>query len=299
MINKSILIAALARDCNQALIKNIPKIETLRSEFKYSHIIVIENDSKDGTKETLKKWRNSSKDIELISNDFGTITIPTEIKGRIIPGTSIHRISKMTNYRNMYLEYARSVDYTIDYLIVIDIDIEDFSVKGIIESINNAPQDWGALFANGYKTFYGYFKYYYDAYAYLPLNSKNFNLTIKKLYHNNRTINNLLKKNNYIKCYSAFGGLGIYKWDIIKNNKYSMKENDDSIYFEAVCEHMPFNKKIIDSGYMNYICKNMEVKYGNRSFKHFFIYTIIPESFFYAIYRIVKRKRFGENKDFE
>lgn len=35
-----------------------------------------------------------------------------------------------------------------EYVIFIDIDLANFSVDGIVESIRTAPNDWSALFAN-------------------------------------------------------------------------------------------------------------------------------------------------------
>lgn len=295
MINKSILIAVLARDCNQSIIRNIPKIERLRKEFKESHVVIIENDSKDGTKETLKRWEKESIGVEAIMNDYGIVTIPEQSKDIKNPGTSMYRISKMARYRNMYMDFARNADFNIDYLIVIDIDINDFSVEGIVDSINNAPNNWGGLFANGTIDFYGLKPYYYDTYAYVDINDKQiFNVSASKLYKMSRSINRILKKKEYIKCISAFSGIGIYKWEVIKDLKYSSEKNtNEDSCFEAICEHIPFNKKITEQGYGNYICRDMKVKYNEgRDIKHFIIYSILPENVFKLLYSIFKRKRF-------
>ena len=294
MINKSILIAALARDCNDSIIRNIPKIELLRKEFKESHVVVIENDSKDGTKETLKRWEKESSCVKIIMNDFGTVTIPQQSETMKSPSTSMHRISKMAKYRNIYMDYARNASFKIDYLIIIDIDIENFSVEGIIKSIKNAPNDWGALFANGFTSFHGFLPNYYDMFAYIDESMKATSPTSSSLYHKKRELNKLLKCNEYINCVSAFGGIGIYKWELIKELYYNAEANNASKVFEAICEHIPFNRNIAENGHRNYICRKMKVKYGNRDFKDLLIYTLIPESIFKTIYFITKRRRFKD-----
>ena len=76
MINKNIIIAALARDCEESLRTNIPLIEELRSHFSWSQVVVVENDSKDGTKGLLNDWKINFNDVTIISKDFGTKTIP-------------------------------------------------------------------------------------------------------------------------------------------------------------------------------------------------------------------------------
>lgn len=290
MLEKSVLIAALARDCNKSVLRNIPKIEKLRKEFKESHVVIIENDSKDGTKETLKRWEKESMGVEAIMNDYGTVTIPEQSKGIKNPGTSMHRISKMAKYRNIYMDYARNADFNIDYLIVIDIDIEDFSVEGIIDSINNAPNDWGGLFANGIKYYNKFLFVFYDTFAFIPYKSKYIDLTINENITHAHKMTNKVKYNSYIKCLSAFGGIGIYKWDIISDLYYKADKNNRSKVNETICEHIPFNIEIINKGYMNYISSRMKVIYGKPTFKESIFFTFLPSSLILLIYKIMGRE---------
>jgi len=93
-LNKNVVIAALARDCEESLLRNIPLIEKLRKEFDWSHVVVIENDSIDKTKEILNKWSVECEGVKIISNDYGTITIPEKSIENPSPTTSFHRIEK-------------------------------------------------------------------------------------------------------------------------------------------------------------------------------------------------------------
>ncbi len=277
MIEKSILIAILARDCNESLQNNIPKVESLRSQFQNSKVVVVENDSKDGTKETLQKWADISEGVHLIMNDFGTLTIPQVSSDNPHPSTSLHRIAKMARYRNMYMDYARSLSEKIDFLIIIDIDIEDFSVNGIVEAIIKAPENWGGLFANGSLCFLGHFPQYFDSFAYVPYNcgddvARNFD----EQFLDSKEITKRLRKKQFVECISAFGGLAIYKWDVIKSSNYEVKLNNRSKIFEALCEHIPLNLNITKKNYKNYICKDIKVDYGKRSWKEIIFSTIMP-----------------------
>lgn len=289
MIGKSILIAALARDCNDSIIKNIPKIELLRKEFRESRVIIIENDSKDGTKDSLTGWKNKSEGVEIMMNDFGTVTIPEKSKKTINPGTSNHRISKMANYRNMYMDYARRAGFNIDYLIIMDMDIDDFSVEGIIESINNAPSDWGALFANGNKIFNGALKSYYDYFAYVPYGSRTLSMRYNDMFFQARKIKNALKNNEYVKCISAFGGFAVYKWEFIKNLNYTAENNTVCSLCETLCEHIPFNNSILRQGACNYIAAKMNVSYGHCSFYYATVTNLPP--FLYKVLYFIKNGR--------
>src|SRR6476660_10319951 len=121
MINKNIVIAALARDCEDSLRNNIPLIEELRNHFSWSAVVVVENDSVDGTKSLLAEWKANFKDVTIISNDFGTKTIPNKKDVEVDPWTSFGRIEKMARYRNLYLEHISQIVHPIDLVVIIDI----------------------------------------------------------------------------------------------------------------------------------------------------------------------------------
>lgn len=291
MIDKSILIAALARDCNGSVIRNIPKIEVLRREFRESHVVIVENDSKDGTKETLLRWKERSEGVELIMNDFGTVTVPQKTATGANPGTSEYRISKMAAYRNMYMEYAANVHFEFDYLVVMDIDIEDFSVEGVVESIKNAPKDWGALFANGNRIFNDRMKSFYDYFAYVPYGNRGLSMKYGDMFFQAGKIGKLLGKNKYVKCISAFGGMAVYKWELAKDIRYRAEKNTVCDVCEVMCEHIPFNNEIMEKGAVNYIAADMEVSYGRCSM-YYAIVTNLPEKIYRILYFITHGKKF-------
>jgi hypothetical protein len=172
----------------------------------------------------------------------------------------------MSICRNKYLDWIKNDRKTFDYVLMIDIDVEDFSVKGILESIEAAPSDWGGLFANGYTDSkvggFKFYKIFHDVYAFLDkMPSSKPYLTFAQMFRNSKLINKKLRENAYIPVVSGFGGLGIYKFEAIMNLQYESINNED-ILMEAVCEHIPFNISVINRGYQNYICEKMKVYYG-------------------------------------
>lgn len=275
MIDESVVVAALARDCDDNLRRNIPRIEELRSHFRQSRVVVVENDSKDGTKQTLKNWQKQSQGVDLIMNDFGTQTIPTGVGG----STSLHRIEKMARYRNMYMDFVRGLDEQPDYLIVIDVDVEDFSVAGLIKAIENAPQDWSALFALGVERFYNLTYFMYDMFAYvhkeMPVPH-----TEKYMFSQKRKVVPRVKKEVYSPCSSAFGGIGVYKWKFIKELSYRTQVNNDEL-ISTLCEHIPFNLTIDKK----YICRDIFVDYG-RCPKKIAARMMMPECLFQILRRL-------------
>lgn len=266
-INKNIVIAALARDCGESLHNNIILIEQLRERFAWSQVVIVENDSKDNTKQILANWEKDKKQVKIISQDFGTTTIPSKTEVNVSPTLSFYRIEKMSQYRNIYLDYIAGLSNQIDYVIVIDIDIKSFSVEGLVKSIINAPEDWGGIFANGCtrRKILGFTsKMYFDMFALYeyPLidkfyyDQKYFDESFQRAYKN-------IKNNKYYNVVSAFGGIGIYKYEAIKDIRYKALKNSVNEE-EGICEHIPNNVEVINRGYKNYIARDFDVFYGEH-----------------------------------
>jgi hypothetical protein len=152
-----------------------------------------------------------------------------------------------------------------DYLIMIDIDIEFFNIEKLVESMIQMPADADAIFANG-RYFYQFgnkqiLTNYYDTYA-LEIGNKQI-VPDKLLY-----LYKKMKTERFVECKSAFGGIGIYKYPVIKNKYYTYCEDNK----KSVCEHIPFNHYLEKL----YIDKKLIVLYENISFLQFLWYIIIP-----------------------
>ena len=100
MINKEILIAALARNCEKSLSDNIKRINQLRSHFQQSEVVVYENNSKDSTKQILKQWKEESERVLIVSEDLQEDKYNPTIMDF---GHSYLRIEKMSRCRNKLL----------------------------------------------------------------------------------------------------------------------------------------------------------------------------------------------------
>ena len=255
MLDKSVAIAALARNCEENLPGNIVRIEELRRCFSSSSMFIYENNSTDRTKEILKDWQETCDSIYIQSEDIDETQYRSEQKEkRLYRGTSEGRIRKMCNCRNKLLDLIRCHG-CFDYVIFVDIDIEWFSVDGVVKSIEKAPKDWGGLFSNCYVTYRCNGKScniseYYDTFAFLEygrspqeMNKNEINKISR--YFLSRKIYRNVTLNEYYGCSSAFGGIGIYQWNAIKDLKYEVftpdlwREKDS-----AQCEHIYFNSKI-------------------------------------------------------
>jgi hypothetical protein len=294
MINKDIVIAVLARDCEKSLPRNIKLVQELRSYFIWSQVVVVENDSKDNTKALLFDWEQSNSGVKILSEDYDSLTIPNKTSKNIKPLVSFFRIEKMAKYRNIYIDYIRKIDHNIDNVIVIDIDVESFCVEGVVDSILKCEEKCGAIFAYGItvKRIFNrvYSKIFYDVFAIQQYPMASIPLFISE---NSRNIlrsisENLRKRDVLYKVISAFGGIAVYNYKAVCTLEYKVVLNTFDKN-EAICEHIPFNAEIVNLGYSNYISKKMEVIYGEHSFIEIIKY-IIPRSIFNIFFKI-----FGKN----
>lgn len=256
-----IAFALLARDCKEHLKCNVERILGNQDKFEAVDIVIVENDSVDGTKEYLKDLSKNNNNIHVITKDKKNDAIKSGDKSG-----SVYRIQRMAMYRNEYLEYIKkNMLNKIDYLIVLDADIVSFDVVTLIHAIENAPKDFSALFANGryFIDIFGKRIYlrYYDLFAFVPRESKLTDLTYREMALNSDLLTRKhIKENTYFACNSAFGGIGIYKMEKYSGQLYTTHKNQRSQYFDAVCEHIDFNMEFAQKG-TNYIVSELLVGY--------------------------------------
>lgn len=251
----SVSICSLARDCQKSLGYNIQKIEKLRKCFADSEVIIFENDSRDRTLEILESWKRKSNNVLIKSEKYQNNTLPEDTKS-VNPYFSRHRIEKMSFYRNKYLEIINASNFKRDYVIIVDLDIANFSIDGIAHSFG-IKQDWSCITSNGTSLSRTLRKQYHDTYALaekgcqaIPLN--------EEIIRNNRKVFSFLKTEMPLFCVdSAYGGLAIYDWIYLKGKYYSCVENED-MRVQVLCEHVSLNRQVRGNIFIN---PNMKVKY--------------------------------------
>lgn len=270
-----LVIGLLARDCKESLLRNMPRVETVGAAFGDYHVVVYENDSRDGTTEALQQWALRNPHVTAICETTHQDTIPKKTTRSPFPLKSVHRIERMARFRNRVLDEVRA-RFMPDIFCFIDIDVESFNPQDVIDAIVHAPADWGALFASGriaYTESDGSDTLYplqYDTFAYMPegvdamttgdwIVNRHFHRVTARLF------GAAVQQTPYLRCSSAFNGIGIYKWEAIKGLTYRIEQTEElKTVNVSFCEHIPFNADIVRKGYDLYVVRSMEVIYMHK-----------------------------------
>lgn len=254
MRNSKISICSIVRDCQNSLPHNIKRIENLRKLFLDSEVVLFENDSKDCTLEILRTWCEKSYNIILKTEKYyNSPILENNLCGN--PYFSKYRIEKMSSYRNKYLEIINKNDFRRDYVIVIDLDISNFSIKGIAHSFG-VKQTWSCITANGTSLSRKFTRQYHDTYALVEKGSNSITQDEPTIMQNRKKFSFLRNGIPLIAVDSAFGGLAIYDWIDLKGKYYSSISNNDP-RVQSLCEHISLNNQLVGNIFIN---PNMKVK---------------------------------------
>lgn len=255
-----IAICSIVRNCDKNLKKNIPIINEITSYFESSIVIIFENDSIDNTKNVLKEWSEKSSDVIIQCKDFGNKTIPDSTDNGVNKYFSVSRINKMVEYRNNYLQKLEEINFNPDFVIVVDLDVSNISIKGILHSFGLVDQ-WDIVTANGYSISPKLKRRYHDTYALVELGKENIPQTEESISFNAEKWSFLQNEQSLIPVFSAHGGLSIYRYEALKKLRYRIIKNDDN-RVEVRCEHFALCHDIREKGFGRiYINPSLELKY--------------------------------------
>lgn len=259
--DKKVIFCSIVRDCAYNLLQNIPTIEKLGSFFKEYKVIIFENNSVDNTKEILNQWSSHNKNISIHTanydeSKFDDIPIPKGYN----KSNCKRRIKKMAEYRNQYLDYIDSHNMKSDYIIVVDLDVAKIDVMGVISSFG-IQQEWDVIASNCYSRSPHLKKRYHDTYALIEDGTENIPQSETVIDQNRYSWAKISYNMPFIRVFSAFGGLAIYKYESIKGLRYSAIDN---LYggVEVKCEHVSIHEELNKKGHnKTYINPNMKIKY--------------------------------------
>ena len=258
----TIVVCSIVRDAERGLKANIPVIRELCKCSKDYRVVVFENDSKDATKRLLESWASEDKErIRPICKDTdGSKTIPKAKDVKVNRYFCRQRIEKMAQLRNQYLDYVEQQGWSSDYLIVVDLDVAQLNLNGILSSFVSEVE-WDAVTAFGYSTSPRLRRRYHDTYALTKWGEQNIPQTEAMIARYADELGVLKPSDDWVRIYSGFGGLAIYRFNAVRGLRYSVIDNDDPMV-EVRSEHVSLHKEMVDSGFDHlYINPAMTLKY--------------------------------------
>lgn len=248
-----VIVAGLAYNCSEVILKNIRIVKDFVAQFDEAAIIVVENGSNDGTKELLK----SRDDIDYLEVD--DIMDPNSYADKSPFGKD--RISKMALLRNQYLKRIDEYNWQEAYVIIIDWDLKSFTKNtfNILYS-ESIRKDGHVLTANGYSYYFGFLKLYHDTFA---VKSKfYYSHSLLGLYFLKLIVSGLLLGFQELRVGSAFGGIAIYQPNQLNGAKYkALPYNKGFLSFQ--CEHVALHEDLRKNGRMKgvLICRSAKIRY--------------------------------------
>ena len=252
MNTSKVAILGCAKNCAnyiQQSVNNMIKIGNMFSDYK---IIVFENDSKDNTEESLRKFTQLNNKIKLICEKYVYRRQP-------------HRTWCIAYGRQRCADYLKTCGFEPDYVIVMDMD--DVGAKG--DGINVIPimmdkreywdiafprptyDLWALRFPHHTINYIESSKTLQKLYENKPLNKIQTELRLYRKYEfelkNYINNSNNYDENGLLNVYSSFNGIAIYKYEFFKKGTYSGK----NIHFSKIsdpnkrepeeCEHVNFH----------------------------------------------------------
>mgnify|MGYP001285409001 FL=1 len=270
----NVVFVGCARDCGDTLKKSLENIKIYSSLFNKSYQVIVENGSKDKTREILKENQNQNN-FYLFEDHLDEL---------------LYRGQRLEKARNIIIQKIKSsVDLSkCNLLIVLDLDGSGnylIKNKDILDSLKflYSKESIGAVFANQLGTYYDMWTLRDDTYCKNDFWAEVLKNIIKKILPKEKITNsminevkkNFVDKNTFtieknlppIKVKSAFGGFGIYKMNYVLKNKrqyvgtqtvnLSFKDNTKAMVKFQKCEHVNFNFGFLDQNLELYIMPSL------------------------------------------
>ena len=132
---KKLIICSLLRD-TVWMIDSVKKhCERLGSEFADYAVVIVENDSSDGTRDKLIQWADNNKRVHILGcQQVNQRECHLQMRRTIDHDKAVWRIQKMVNLRNIYMNYiaSNSVLSKYDYILMWDMDIDgEYYLDGV------------------------------------------------------------------------------------------------------------------------------------------------------------------------
>jgi len=243
--DKSVIVVALARDCEESIESEISILKKATSFFRGVHWLIIESDSSDNTAEKLDFCKFNINNFRYISLGDLSESIPL-------------RTQRIAYCRNQYLQEINnnSIYRNVDYVIVADIDgMNNLLTSDALQSCW-IRSDWDVCTANQAGSYYDIWALRHkdwcpgdcwNEFNFLQDHGLSYKESLFSAIHS-RMIT-IPRNMSWIEVDSAFGGLAVYKKKYLENIEYIGLDKSGN----EVCEHVHLHKEIKKLGGKIYI----------------------------------------------
>ena len=257
-----VAIVGTISNVETVLRSDLSQIINALTDLNVSDIFLVESDSDDQTSTLLMDLEEKYSNLKYVR--LG------KLKNKIP-----NRIDRIRYCRNQYVHWLREnyVTKLWDYVIVVDLDGMNNKIKATaINSTIRSTIMWDAVFANQK---YGYYDIYalrhatwmpYDCFRVLNIMKKKLEIKLsnkpirsfflKRIYFDQLRrkliydkMLKIPKNSDWIPVHSAFGGLAIYRTELLLKNDYSVIYEKGHIR----SEHIDFHEKCIKTNFKLYI----------------------------------------------
>ena len=220
-----VVLGGIVRNIENNIEQIFKFIFTLKQVLPTLEVCLYENNSTDKTKELLNELKNHLDYVSVVCEDY-----PEEYFIKSFPARTFKnegcRIHKIAFARNKLLEMINKKQS--DFIIMMDLDIKIIPDVNIIGNIiYSFPTDIHAIFANGIQGT----GHYYDGYEFrseqLPYGPEILGDKFWTDEHMAKIQHKYDPNGVLIPVISAFGGLAIYRADVIKDCFYSADITDE------------------------------------------------------------------------
>lgn len=203
----TLLICGVCKDIEDAVPNTIKNIEELGHQFKDYRVIIYENNSIDNTVQKIHSWTLANPKVSFYTETLLDAELP------------ISRTERVARARNIVLDIASGHYFDdFEYLIMVDLDFKMNWPIDVIVEVVESPKEWDCVSANSLLPNGDY----WDRYAF---RDRNFPLGPENIggswWEDVKCSWFKLEGEDWKPVYSAFGGLAIYKKDVITQFRYS------------------------------------------------------------------------------
>lgn len=247
-----LVIAGMLRNARPRLPEIEKRVERLGGLFRDYRVLIVENDSTDGTREYLLKW--ASRNPKVVVLGCGRNAPECKLNLKSTEGHSVYRsrIEKMAYLRNLYLGEICQRLRNFDYLAVWDMDIiGSVYLDGVANTMGHFAQDpkLDAMCAYGIYQ-WGPLKLYYDTYATIE-KGDNFHVDSKTIHDLEKGLGMQFQRGQSPQqVVSCFSGFTLYRVPAVLHSEvyYDTTPKDDPTG-NLECEHVVFHKKMASVGH--------------------------------------------------